>query len=155
MQRRPRERTRRPQLRTQVLVGVLLVTIVALVAFDVAAVSALRRYLLGRTDSSLHAVLNLYQPAAVRPVRQQWIGVPRAVHFQMASKATIVGPRFTITPSILDQYYLVYLAKNRPPRAFITGNPFLVPRRLARFAAPSYWHVTRTVASVRGPASCA
>ena len=35
------------------LLGVLAVTLIALVAFDVAAVTALRGYLIGQTDSEL------------------------------------------------------------------------------------------------------
>src|SRR5215467_150797 len=82
---------RRPvwaQLRTQVLVGVLLVTLVALVAFDLSAVSALRGYLLGRTDSHLQSVLNLYQPSVtpVRP-RAQWTSVPHQAGFPLRGKA--------------------------------------------------------------------
>jgi hypothetical protein len=69
-----------PQLRTQVLAGVLLITLVALAAFDVAAMSALRRYLLSRTDSNLAAVVNLYRPAVppswLSP-RHQKVTVPR------------------------------------------------------------------------------
>jgi len=44
------QRPRRAQLRTRVLAGVLAVTVIALAAFDVAAVGALRGYLLGHTD---------------------------------------------------------------------------------------------------------
>jgi signal transduction histidine kinase len=40
------QRPRRAQLRTRVLAGVLAITVIALVAFDFAAVGALRRYLL-------------------------------------------------------------------------------------------------------------
>jgi two-component system OmpR family sensor kinase len=57
-----REPSHRPRLRTRVLVGVLAVTLVALAAFDVAAVAALRGYLIGRTDSQLRDVLALYKP---------------------------------------------------------------------------------------------
>jgi two-component system, OmpR family, sensor kinase len=53
---------RRPRLRTRVLVGVLAVTLATLAAFDVAAVAALRGYLIGRTDSQLREVLDLYKP---------------------------------------------------------------------------------------------
>jgi two-component system, OmpR family, sensor kinase len=52
---------RRPLLRTRVLAGVLLVTLAALAAFDVAAVTALRTYLIGQTDSQLGQVLSLYR----------------------------------------------------------------------------------------------
>ena len=57
-----RGRSQRPRLRTRVLVGVLTVTLAALAAFDVAAVAALRGYLIGRTDSQLQDVLDLYKP---------------------------------------------------------------------------------------------
>lgn len=59
---------RRAKLRTRVLLGVLSVTLVALVAFDVAAVSALRGYLLSQTDQQLRQVLSLYR---VLPVHNE------------------------------------------------------------------------------------
>jgi two-component system, OmpR family, sensor kinase len=52
----------RPKLRTQVLAGVLTITLIVLAAFDFAAVNALRRYLLGQTDSGLQKVLTTTQP---------------------------------------------------------------------------------------------
>jgi len=61
-------RPRRALLRTRVMVGVLLVTLVALAAFDVAGVTALRTYLLGQTDSQLQQVIRLYQMVSlIRP----------------------------------------------------------------------------------------
>ena len=57
-----RGRSHRPRLRTRVLVGVLAVTLGALAAFDVAAVAALRGYLIARADSQLREVLALYRP---------------------------------------------------------------------------------------------
>jgi len=54
-------RPRRALLRTRVMVGVLLATLVALAAFDVAGVTALRTYLLGQTDSQLRQVVSLYR----------------------------------------------------------------------------------------------
>jgi two-component system OmpR family sensor kinase len=56
-------RPRRALLRTRVLVGVLLVTLVALAAFDVAGVTALRTYLIGQTDSQLRNLIGLYRLA--------------------------------------------------------------------------------------------
>ena len=56
---------RRAQLRTRVLAGVLAVTLVALAGFDFAAVTALRGYLVGQTDSRLQTVLSLYRPLEV------------------------------------------------------------------------------------------
>jgi hypothetical protein len=66
-------RPRRPQLRTRVLVGVLAVTLAALVAFDLAAVTALRGYLLSRTDAQLQSALGLYRVESLAVPR----GAPR------------------------------------------------------------------------------
>jgi two-component system OmpR family sensor kinase len=52
----------RAQLRLKVLAGVVVVTLVALVAFDVAAVATMRRYLLTQTDSNLQVALTLTMP---------------------------------------------------------------------------------------------
>jgi two-component system OmpR family sensor kinase len=52
----------RAQLRLKVMVGVVVVTLVALVAFDVAAVTTMRRYLLAQTDKNLHVALTLTTP---------------------------------------------------------------------------------------------
>jgi two-component system, OmpR family, sensor kinase len=50
------------QLRLKVMVGVLAVTLVALVAFDVAAVGTVRRNLLSQTDDNLQVALTLTVP---------------------------------------------------------------------------------------------
>ena len=52
----------RTQLRLKVMAGVLAVTLVALVAFDVAAVSTVRRNLLSQTDANLRVALSLTLP---------------------------------------------------------------------------------------------
>ena len=52
----------RVPLRLKVMVGVVVVTLVALVAFDVGAVTIMRRYLLGQTDNNLHGALILTVP---------------------------------------------------------------------------------------------
>jgi len=54
--------TRRIRLRTQVLACVLSITLLALAAFDIAAVGALHRYLVGRTDSNLRSALTMTRP---------------------------------------------------------------------------------------------
>jgi two-component system, OmpR family, sensor kinase len=68
-------RPRRALLRTRVLIGVLLVTLVALAAFDVAAVTALRTYLIGQTDSQLQNLIGLYRLANSIPRNSQLEGV--------------------------------------------------------------------------------
>jgi two-component system, OmpR family, sensor kinase len=56
-------RSPRPgKLRTQVLAGVLLITIGALAVFDVAAVTALRTYLIDRTNVTLNSALSWTRP---------------------------------------------------------------------------------------------
>ena len=44
------------------MAGVVVVTLVALVAFDVGAVTTMRRYLLAQTDKNLQVALNLTTP---------------------------------------------------------------------------------------------
>ncbi len=71
---------RRAKLRTRVLLGVLAVMLVALAAFDVAAVTALRGYLVGQADVQLQHVLSLYRVAsrAGAPSTPGGPGRPRA-----------------------------------------------------------------------------
>jgi two-component system OmpR family sensor kinase len=64
-------RRRIPQLRTRVLVGVVLVTLVALAGFDFAAVTALRGYLLNQTDSQLTSVTNQFVGPRLQEVLPQ------------------------------------------------------------------------------------
>jgi hypothetical protein len=144
---------RRPQLRTQVLAGVLLVTLAALAVFDVTAVSELRRYLLGRTDSNLATVLRLAQPVpdAVRarnvPPGAQIVPLPPK---RLTHKVSLAGPHLTLRPAFLDQYYLAYVAKRGAARVFIEGNKSLVPKRLHTLRAASSWRVAQTAMSDRG-----
>jgi two-component system, OmpR family, sensor kinase len=73
----------RAQLRLKVMAGVVAVTLVALVAFDVGAVATMRRYLLGQTDKNLQVALTLTTPrlAAILSAGSQSIypGRPHAV----------------------------------------------------------------------------
>ncbi|HEY2576819.1 MAG TPA: HAMP domain-containing sensor histidine kinase [Streptosporangiaceae bacterium] len=52
----------RVQLRLKVMVGVVVVTLIALVAFDIGAVTTMRRYLISQTDSNLQVALTLTVP---------------------------------------------------------------------------------------------
>jgi two-component system OmpR family sensor kinase len=52
----------RAQLRLKVMAGVVVVTLVALVTFDVGAVTTMRRYLLAQTDNNLQVALTLTTP---------------------------------------------------------------------------------------------
>jgi two-component system, OmpR family, sensor kinase len=151
------QRPRRAQLRTRVLAGVLAVTVIALVAFDFAAVGALRRYLLGHTDAQLQTVLGLYRPMTITlPPHASWTirsagagsqGMlhPTARHLpappnvrQAAGGArpspggprvqqVIAGPRFKVPAPILAQFGVGFVS-GRGPRELVSGNPGLIPR---------------------------
>ena len=147
------QRPRRAQLRTRVLAGVLAVTVIALVAFDFAAVGALRRYLLGHADEQLQTVLNLYRPMTITlPPRARlssggqghsvranihqklppglhpapsWVASPPGGGLRV--QQVISGPRFRVPAPILAQFG-VGLVSGKSPREFVSGNPGLVPR---------------------------
>ena len=105
------------------LLGVLAVTLVALVAFDVAAVTALRGYLLSQTDQRLREVLSLYR---VLPLHEP-VGVSNP-HVSPSEKPrkVISGPR-AILPGALGQFDVVTVNHSRPMLS-IMGGPQLLPQ---------------------------
>jgi two-component system OmpR family sensor kinase len=134
---------RRAQLRTRVLAGVLAVTLVALAGFDFTAVTALRGYLVGQTDSRLQTVLSLYRPleVAVRapangparlpPKNKQFQAVPGHGHAtvpqgQVQKVVQFIGPR-VLVPGVLGQYWVAAVTGRRESVAFVRGNADLVP----------------------------
>jgi len=150
----------RVRLRTQVLVGVLLVTLAALAAFDVAAVTALRQYLIGQTDTQLQEVLGLYRPAGGVAFKVLAPGTARQFTHVLQHKAVkgpffIDGPRIQLRPAILDQYYVSYLpgqSRGQRPWTLVQGDSDLRPRLpadLVTLAARSHF---RTVTSSNGHA---
>ena len=122
-------RPRRAKLRTRVLLGVLGVTLVALVAFDVAAVTALRGYLLSQTDQQLRQVLSLYR---VLPANQSVAPGLHPRHFvpprEVSGKPRqqITGPR-AILPGALGQFEVVTVNHSRPTLSIMGGDQ-LLPR---------------------------
>jgi two-component system, OmpR family, sensor kinase len=153
-----------PQLRIRVLAGVLAVTVIALVAFDVAAVSALRRYLVGRTDSQLQTVLSVYRPVARSetvprngPLPGQAPGniavrVPAAAE-KAARNWVIAGPRVRLAPPILGQYYVAFLPRaGHGPRGIVVGNPALVPQLPPGPPTAAFGQRVQTVTAVSGTA---
>jgi two-component system OmpR family sensor kinase len=77
----------RVQLRLKIMVGVVAVTLIALTAFDIAAVTTMRHYLYGQTDKDLQVALNVtrgqlsflvpgYALAGGRPQVQRHTGTP-------------------------------------------------------------------------------
>lgn len=149
---------RRVQLRTRVLAGVVSIMVIALVAFDVAAVTALRRYLVGQTDAQLQNAVQLSQPLQVsevfsgRPAKAK--GAAGAQRVPAANRITVVGLHLYL-PLALSQYF-VLLAPSHGSTAIVGGNPTLKPKLPAEVAAvhalaASRRHATNsTVTSVSG-----
>jgi two-component system OmpR family sensor kinase len=140
-----------------VLAGVLAVTVIALVAFDFAAVGALRRYLVGHTDAQLESVLGLYRPMTITlPGHANWafskapVGAqrrpPPGVHYvpgRPRLQQVITGPRFEVPAPILAQFGVGFISV-QGPRELVGGNPALVPR-----IPPA--QLRRVLAASRGP----
>jgi hypothetical protein len=147
MPRRPRRR----RLRIRVLAGVPAVTLVALVAFDIAAVTALRGYLLNQADARLQAVLSLYRvnfrpvSAGANPnsfIRKR---VERPAGGPVRQRV-IAGP-FVLAPGILGQFCVATVSPSGPRLVFVHGNSSLVPRLPADLARHRQ---AQTVASRNG-----
>ena len=116
-------RPRRAKLRTRVLFGVLAVTLVALVAFDVAAVSALRGYLLSQTDQQLQASAEPVPGAAGETGRSRRGCIPRPRPPREVSgkpRKQITGPRL-ILPGALGQFEVVTVNHSRPTLSIMGG----------------------------------
>jgi two-component system OmpR family sensor kinase len=114
----------RARLRTRVLIGVLAVTLVALVAFDVAAVTALRGYLLSQTDQRLQNVLSLYR---VLRIPQPFSQVHRRTSNTVSTPRKVIsGPSLRL-PGALGQFEVV-TPSHRGPTVSVRGGPDLVPR---------------------------
>jgi len=146
----------RAPLRARVLAGVLLVTLAALIGFDFAAASALRRYLYSQTDSQLESVLGLYRPLRLDLPGQHRPGEavnPRTAHVQIHSpdRFSVVGPPLLLRPGLIDQYFVeFYTAKG--PKLILGGNPDLRPKIPANLAGLAARHQPQTVASMNGRA---
>ncbi|HEX9624231.1 MAG TPA: ATP-binding protein [Streptosporangiaceae bacterium] len=142
---------RRPSLRIRVLAGVLLVTVVVLSAFDLAAVTGLRRYLYAQTDSQLADVLSLYKPfqvTAAGPLpgaRKPHVAKVPSVH---SRQVPIRGPHLFVRPPLFEQYFVVWFTGGKP-RAIVGGNDDLQPD----FSVPlAFARHPQTVTSANGRA---
>jgi two-component system OmpR family sensor kinase len=139
-------RPRRALLRTRVLIGVLLVTLVALAAFDVAAVTALRTYLIGQTDSQLQNLVGLYRLASSltqnpqlegaglsRPPRAtppaNWIATPPNAKFpaQEQLRAPFLQP-FSV--ELVTGKYVKGVSPSLTIRGIVVGSGGVAPRLL-------------------------
>ena len=114
---------RRAKLRTRVLIGVLAVTLAALVAFDVAAVTALRGYLLGQTDQQLQEVLSLYRVLPIRTAAggQGGAAPPGNVRpIPKQARKVISGPTARL-PGPLGQFQVVTVSGRKPTMSIRAG----------------------------------
>ena len=102
----------RAQLRLRVMAGVVVVTLLALVAFDVGAVAIMRRYLLTQTDRNLHGALTLTLPrlaATLALTNQAVLAGQHAVPRQAIAPAH-VKPPFSL-PGAFDMMFLPFRGK--------------------------------------------
>jgi len=94
----------RAQLRLKVMAGVVVVTLVALAAFDVGAVATMRRYLLAQTDNNLQVALTLTTPRLNGILSPP--GHPGAPHAVPAQVKTPPGSRILALPGAFDIAFL-------------------------------------------------
>jgi len=125
------------RLRTRVLAGVVAVTLVALAAFDFAAVAALRGYLIAQVDTRLQTVAALYQPP--NPPRKSAstpLVKPSAGGWQLATRqnASLRKPEAQLLPAPLDEYFIAVVHPD-VIMEIAGGDPSLRPAGLDGIAA--------------------
>ncbi|MBO0776607.1 MAG: hypothetical protein J2P34_09845, partial [Actinobacteria bacterium] len=148
---------RRAKLRTRVLAGVLAVTLIALAAFDIAGLTALRGYLLHQTDTQLQAALRLYRVSRFPPARWKVraggrppvSGPPPGPASRPVQQRVIAGP-VVLAPGILGRFYIAKVGGRGPKQVFVHGNTDLVPQLPAGLAALAKRQQGRTVSSRNG-----
>jgi two-component system, OmpR family, sensor kinase len=151
----------RAQLRIQVLAGVVLVTLAALVAFDFAAVAALHGYLVNQAGGQLQSVRSQYRVQAVdlpgprlhsQRSAVNWLALPGERPASQASgkvmQAVVVGPRVFL-PRSLAPYWVAWVSP-RGARTFVRGNPDLIPLLPANLALLAAEHGAHAVVSRNG-----
>jgi two-component system OmpR family sensor kinase len=126
----------RVQLRLKVMAGVVLVTLVTLVAFDVGAVTLMRRYLLAQTDSNLQGALTLTVPRLATILSLRGPRGPHAVPTQVRSPARA---RFPALPGAFDLTFLPSRGQQVTLQISANGgaggNIWILPPGAARIAA--------------------
>jgi two-component system OmpR family sensor kinase len=110
------------QLRLRVMAGVVVVTLVALVAFDVAAVTTMRRYLLGQTDSNLQVALTLTAPRLDTLLSGRVQAVPGGRHVVPAQVFPPPGSRIIpALPGAFDMAFLPFRGAQVPLQVAANG----------------------------------
>ncbi len=126
-------RSPRPgKLRTQVLAGVLLITLGALAVFDVAAVTALRTYLIDRTNVTLKSALTWTRPQLTELL-------PRHQDEQVQAALPVFG-----------EYYLAFVPA-RGQVVNLQGGPGLAGPVLSAQAAAKIVRPDRAKAGAKAP----
>jgi two-component system OmpR family sensor kinase len=131
----------RIQLRLRVMAGVVVVTLVALVAFDVGAVATMRRYLLAQTDDNLQGALTQTKPkldaflgAAVPRGRTGTHYTTAPAQFRHPSNA-----RIPALPGAFDIYFLP-----------VRGAQVTLQEAANGGASQTSWSLPRTAAQMPG-----
>jgi two-component system, OmpR family, sensor kinase len=98
------------QLRLKVMAGVVVVTLVALVAFDVGAVATMRRYLLSQTDNNLQGALTLTLPklTGILAARSQAPG-PQGPHTKPVRQSSGATAKQARIPALAGAYDIAFL----------------------------------------------
>jgi len=154
----------RAQLRLRVLAGVVIVTLLAIVAFDIGAVATMRRYLLAQTDQDLQVALELTRiqlprlvpgyPPQVAAVTKQGRKVPVGM-LRGGAGASAPSPRKAPPQlhSLLGEFDIAYLPRGGNAFQLEVGanGPFgqklVLPANIARLTATAG---PRTVYSPNG-----
>ena len=147
----------RVQLRIKVMAGVVLVTLVALVAFDVGAVTTMHRYLLTQTDNNLHVAANQTVPR-LRDILAS--GPPPGAAGSQPGEATPAyirqppGSDFPALPGAFDMVFLPWRGQQVTLQVSTAGGPhganWVMWRRVAQAAVRPGPH-TVAVAPGSGP----
>src|SRR6201985_2870471 len=125
----------RAQLRLKVMAGVVVVTLLALVAFDVGAVTTMRRYLLTQTDSNLQGALTLTLPrlaAALAFTNQAARASSHAVPAQVARPAQFKTPSL---PGAFDMIFLPFHGQQVTLQVAAGGYRWILSPAAAKVAA--------------------
>jgi two-component system, OmpR family, sensor kinase len=98
------------QLRLKVMAGVVVVTLLALVAFDVGAVATMRRYLLSQTDNNLQGALTLTVPrlSGILAARSQAASKP-SPHSTPARRSSGSNMKQFKIPALAGAYDIAFL----------------------------------------------
>jgi len=95
------------------MAGVVVVTLLALVAFDVGAVATMRRYLLTQTDSSLQGALTLTLPRLAAALAFTSQATRASNH---AVPGEVVPPAHVKTLSLPGAFDMTFLPHQRQSR---------------------------------------